>query len=220
VAERVKRCFNSAPGSCVLRQAGQPVSMAVLKAVVKELRRLNDQPAPEGHTGQRVNVLDFTGVDMPRLPRDAATSGNAEESTDALADPNDTLHPLTLAAEQIVCPGDAATRAHRVSRLHLDNSELYDADAEALAALIRSPACTLTQLTLRANRISPNGADALKKALKHNTRLRILDLSDNEWMKAEGFSPSGDEILRTIAERLYNNANGVSNLSAAQRLFG
>ena len=103
--------------------------------------------------------------------------------------------------------------------MYLDECEVFDADAAYIAVLLKSPACTITQLTLAKNWISPLGADALKKAVKYNTRLRVLDLTGNEWMSLPDFDPPGDQILRVIAERLNNNAKGVSNLSAVKRLL-
>ena len=219
LVDQVKRCFAEEPGVCRLRAAAGPQPRPqIVRAVTEELRREIDVEPPAGFPRDRVNAVDLSEVVLPRLdPNTNHAVAGADPSLPP--DPDATVHALFGVLGGFICPGDVHVRAHRVTRLFLNHAEVYDGDAAYLATLLRSPACTLVHLQLRGNRISPVGANALKKVLKFNTRLRSLDLSENPWLSLPDFEPSGDEVLRVIAERLDNNVRGVSNMSALQRLL-
>jgi hypothetical protein len=231
LGEQLRRCFEVA-GKCILSRAvagpGDAITTELIKAVVAELRRDRSAPAPAWAVSpsNAVTELDLSDLPATALPRVAIPAEHVKAAADITAsapDPargNAKLHLLLRdIVDHVVSPGDAANRLHRISRLRWNNGEVYDSDCVVLGRILRSPVCTLTQVFLRGNRISPNGADHLKKALKHNTLIRVLDLAANEWLSLPGFEPSGDDILSVIGQRLANNVNGVPNQSGVRRMM-
>jgi hypothetical protein len=208
-------CFVKAPkGSCVLTGVGPDPSEALLTAVFNELRRHRESPPQLDNRGSPIVLVDATGLkNMPRLdPSGTALAPDA-------ADKEATIHSLLPRLGSIILVGDPEARAHRISRLSLDDCGLHDADAVRFAAMIKNPLFRLTHVSFRRNHLSPNGADAIKKALKYNTTLVEIDLSENPWLALDGYDPSGEEVLRVIADRLTNNKLGTSNLNPIKRLL-
>ncbi|EKG07162.1 hypothetical protein TCSYLVIO_001710 [Trypanosoma cruzi] len=93
---------------------------------------------------------------------------------------------------------------------------LGDQDAKALAFILRKRCssgyvCLLETIDLSFNNITDDGADALKKAIKYNKRIRNLLLAGNEGIRKT-------QILVSINKRLKRNKEGRDNWTLLQHL--
>lgn len=124
--------------------------------------------------------------------------------------PNVAVRSLALAyvAPLLWVPGNGH---FRVTTLKCHHCHLGDQDAKAIAFILRKRRSSfhlsvLENIDLSFNNITDDGADALKRAIKYNKHVKVLQLLGNEGIKNLC-------ILETIQKRLQRNEAKQENLN-------
>ena len=102
---------------------------------------------------------------------------------------------------------------HTLQKLYLDNNQISDEGATALAHAIKGNT-TFQRLSLRDNKISDEGATALAHALKGNTTLQILWLGGNQISDAGATALAHAMKRNTTLQRLWLGSNQISDEGA------
>jgi len=114
---------------------------------------------------------------------------------------NSSLRTLGLAGNELTSRGcrlivRAIGKTRALSELDLTDNHIADVGCQSLSELIATSYCPLRRLLLCGNGIGVNGASALFSALRRNSRLAHLEVSQNE---------IGDESSRELITALIYN---------------
>ena len=225
-------CF-AQPGLCSIAVTAErplPQGIAIAPLLALAVRCLREPPPQRPNRHTTVRMIDASG--WPYQRGVGPTTGPAVHIAPLLNE----LVPALLPAAATGF-GAAGSEPYVIEDLILESCRLTDDDASYLATLLRNDEgnlTTLRRLSLQGNLISTIGADKLKKAVKYNAHVTVVNLSDNPvWHVAHptAFAASmaaaaseeevaeAQDVLQSLSERLQRNERGLPNRSGLSRLF-